>query len=168
MVPNRFAAFVPDGDPHRSVHADHFRSMQAIGAHEVVIETPHHARAIPDMSDAEITLVFAAYQRRYRALRRLAGMEVVIIFKNYGEAAGTSLTHPHSQIVAAPVQTRRAKRAPAMDTNTLGAYCRQQRERQGIRRSQLAAMIGYKNISKGARQIHRFETDGEIQRGLLD
>lgn len=110
VVANRFPAFVPDGDPHRSVRADHFRSMRATGAHEVVIETPHHGRAIPDLSDAEITLVFAAYQRRYHALRRLPGMEVVIIFKNYGEAAGTSLTHPHSQIVAAPVETPAVRR----------------------------------------------------------
>lgn len=110
VVPNRFPAFVRDGDPHRAVHADHFRSMHATGAHEVIIETPHHGRALPDLSDAEIALVFEGYQRRYGALRSLPGMEVVIIFKNYGEAAGTSLMHPHSQIIAAPVATPAVRR----------------------------------------------------------
>lgn len=30
-------------------------------------------------------------------------MKLILIFKNHGEAAGTSLAHPHSQIVATPV-----------------------------------------------------------------
>ncbi|HBH60401.1 MAG TPA: hypothetical protein DDX85_01395 [Nitrospiraceae bacterium] len=30
-------------------------------------------------------------------------MKVIIIFKNHGEAAGTSLEHPHTQIVASPI-----------------------------------------------------------------
>lgn len=98
VIPNRFAAFVPDGQPTRHLHGGHFRSMTGTGAHEVVIETPHHARPIPDMADDEVSLMFQAYQRRYHAIRALPGVQVVVVFKNYGEAAGTSLAHPHSQI----------------------------------------------------------------------
>lgn len=105
VVPNRFAALAPTGPPRRTVAGGHFRSMTGTGAHEVVIETPHHMRAIADMTDEEVSLVFQTYQRRYHALANLEGVQVVVIFKNYGEAAGTSLTHPHSQIIASPVET---------------------------------------------------------------
>lgn len=105
VIRNRFPAFVPDGDPTRRLSAGHFRRMTAVGAHEVIIETPHHTRPIADMSDEDVTRIFEAYQRRYRTLRRFPGVQVVVIFKNYGEEAGTSLLHPHSQIIAAPVET---------------------------------------------------------------
>jgi UDPglucose--hexose-1-phosphate uridylyltransferase len=38
-----------------------------------------------------------------RDLRKDPRFEYVIIFKNHGEAAGASLAHPHSQLIATPI-----------------------------------------------------------------
>jgi len=40
-------------------------------------------------------------------LRKDARFEYILIFKNYGFAAGASLAHPHSQLIALPVVPRR-------------------------------------------------------------
>jgi len=105
VVPNRFAALSPGDRPERRQIGPGFRRMAGIGAHEVVIESPDHRRHLADMTASEVRLLFEAYQRRYRALRRLPSVEAVVIFKNHGRRAGTSLRHPHSQIVASPVAT---------------------------------------------------------------
>jgi UDPglucose--hexose-1-phosphate uridylyltransferase len=43
------------------------------------------------------------YQQRYVELRDDPSIDYIVIFKNHGEQAGTSLVHPHSQVVATPV-----------------------------------------------------------------
>jgi UDPglucose--hexose-1-phosphate uridylyltransferase len=49
-----------------------------------------------------VLAVLVAYRARYRALRA-EGPGVILIFRNHGARAGTSISHPHSQIVSAPV-----------------------------------------------------------------
>ncbi|MGB6648121.1 MAG: HIT domain-containing protein, partial [Bacteroidota bacterium] len=44
-----------------------------------------------------------SYRARYRDIRQDDRVEAIIIFKNHGEQAGTSLGHPHSQLAATPV-----------------------------------------------------------------
>ncbi len=46
-----------------------------------------------------------AYQKRYNALKKNRQFKSTSIFKNYGQASGTSLVHPHSQLVATPILT---------------------------------------------------------------
>lgn len=103
VVPNRFAALKPEGSTDRRVEHDFFRWMDGIGYHEVIIETPVHNRSMARMEPGEIEAVLVAYRDRYLALRADRRVKQVLVFKNYGEAAGTSLLHPHSQLVATPV-----------------------------------------------------------------
>lgn len=103
VVPNKFAALIPDGEPRRRERGPLFREMAGVGYHEVVIETPVHDRALPLMTTDEVGQVLRAYQRRHAALRQDPRVKYVIIFRNHGERAGTSLAHPHSQLVATPV-----------------------------------------------------------------
>jgi UDPglucose--hexose-1-phosphate uridylyltransferase len=77
--------------------------MDGVGTHEVIIETPAHDRTLAMMTDHEVADVLTAYQVRYRSLREDPRLKYIIIFKNHGEGAGTSLAHPHSQLVATPV-----------------------------------------------------------------
>jgi len=73
-----------------------------VGSHEVVIESPAHDWDLADGDDAAVANVLRAYRARHLALRtRRPG--VVLPFRNHGPAAGTSLPHPHSQIVATPI-----------------------------------------------------------------
>ncbi|MGD0663129.1 MAG: DUF4931 domain-containing protein, partial [Syntrophorhabdales bacterium] len=74
-----------------------------MGVHEVVIENPIHNQILPLMEDTQVEEVLLAYRERYLALREDRRIKLIIIFKNHGEAAGTSLEHPHSQLVGTPV-----------------------------------------------------------------
>ena len=44
-----------------------------------------------------------AFKLRYEEIAKDHRMEMIVIFKNHGESAGTSLEHPHCQIAATPV-----------------------------------------------------------------
>lgn len=103
VVPNKFAALTPQGDPRIREHGPLFKEMDGVGHHEVIIETPIHNRFLSLMEDAEVEQVVHAYRERYLALRQDQRVKLILIFKNHGEAAGTSLEHPHSQLVATPV-----------------------------------------------------------------
>ncbi|MGB5924976.1 MAG: galactose-1-phosphate uridylyltransferase [Dehalococcoidia bacterium] len=100
---NRFAALRPEGSTVRREEKDFFLQMDGIGVHEVIVESPVHNRPLALMEDSGVQDVLCAYQERYRALSRLSFVNLVIIFKNQGPSAGTSLEHPHSQLVATPV-----------------------------------------------------------------
>lgn len=103
VTANKFPALGPGGRLARREAGPLFREMDGVGAHEVIIETPAHDRSLPLMTDREVADILNAYQARYRSLREDARLKYIIIFKNHGEAAGTSLSHPHSQLVATPV-----------------------------------------------------------------
>jgi UDPglucose--hexose-1-phosphate uridylyltransferase len=77
--------------------------MDGVGYHEVIVETPSHERITPLMEAAELERILRAYRTRYEALRNDPGVKYILIFKNHGDNAGTSLEHPHSQLVASPV-----------------------------------------------------------------
>jgi UDPglucose--hexose-1-phosphate uridylyltransferase len=102
VVANKFPALQADGEKVRHIDGI-FRSMTAVGYHEVVIEHPRHDLSPADYSVEETVHVIEAYRQRYLALAQDPRIEAVIIFKNHGEGAGTSLQHPHSQIAATPI-----------------------------------------------------------------
>ena len=89
--------------------SDGFLSMDGIGVHEVIVETPVHNKSLALMDDSGVAKVLLAYQERYKALSQMPFVKLVIIFKNHGASAGTSLEHPHSQLVATPIVPRRVR-----------------------------------------------------------
>jgi UDPglucose--hexose-1-phosphate uridylyltransferase len=103
VIPNKFAALVPEGSLERTEEGGIFRRMDGVGRHEVVIESPDHDKPIALMADRQVEEVVLAYRERYLALREDPRFKSIIIFKNHGIRAGTSLEHPHSQIVGVPV-----------------------------------------------------------------
>ena len=103
VVPNRFAALAVDGDITRRQEGRLFRKMDGIGVHEVIIETPSHNTPMALMSYQRVKEVLIAYQERYNTLKENRQLKFITIFKNHGSAAGTSLAHPHSQLVATPI-----------------------------------------------------------------
>jgi UDPglucose--hexose-1-phosphate uridylyltransferase len=92
----------PDGAPQRQVSPQGFVYMPGVGRHEVIIESPEHTADLARADTAQVRAVLEAYRARYRALRATTA-GVILIFRNHGPGAGTSLAHPHSQIVATPV-----------------------------------------------------------------
>ncbi|MBI3647516.1 MAG: galactose-1-phosphate uridylyltransferase [Actinobacteria bacterium] len=102
VVPNLYSALGGDGPAPRG-GAGPFREMPGVGGHEVVIETPHHDARPDEMSLREVTDVLRVWRRRYLQLLARPGIRAAVAFKNFGRLAGTSLVHPHSQILATPV-----------------------------------------------------------------
>ena len=103
VVPNLFPAVTLEEDSAGKIENHLFLSLPGVGKHEVIIETPEHHQILPLMDDKSIALVLQAYRERYLALSQVPALKTIIIFKNHGRKAGTSLEHPHSQIVATAV-----------------------------------------------------------------
>jgi UDPglucose--hexose-1-phosphate uridylyltransferase len=102
VVPNKFPALRIEGELEPTGEGL-FDRMNGVGAHEVIIETPDHHASLATMSVDEVTDVLWVYRERVLDLRKDPRFEYVLVFKNHGEAAGASLEHPHSQLIATPI-----------------------------------------------------------------
>lgn len=133
-VPNKFSAFSPEGSRERMVEGI-YRKMNGVGIHEVIVESPIHNDFYHKMSNQHIENIIRVYLNRYNTAMEDDRVEAVIIFKNYGPAAGCSLAHPHTQMIATPVvptfmrdMLERAKHY--FDDTGECAYCVMMREEQ--------------------------------------
>ena len=102
VVPNKFPALKVEGGLDREAEGM-FDRMNGIGAHEVIIETPDHGKTLASMSEPEIERVLWAFRERVLDLKQDRRFRYILIFKNHGAAAGASLEHTHSQLIALPV-----------------------------------------------------------------
>jgi UDPglucose--hexose-1-phosphate uridylyltransferase len=102
IVHNKFPALKPKGERSLLRSGIH-NSITGFGYHEVIIEHPHHDRHFALFSLDEVELILRAYLERYRALLTDRQIETIVIFKNHGIKAGTSLEHPHSQLAGLPI-----------------------------------------------------------------
>ena len=106
VVPNKFPAVAPSETlcptclPLSDVTPA--GAIPGFGRHEVIIESPRHVASLSQLTPAEAEVVFRAYRDRIRDLKAEGGFKYVQIFKNVGSAAGASLEHVHSQLVALP------------------------------------------------------------------
>lgn len=108
IVQNKFPALTTEGEINRT-GLGVFDMMSGIGAHEVIIETPSHTLNIPDMDDEHVEKILWAYKQRILDLGKDKRFRYTLVFKNYGKAAGASLSHPHSQLIATPITPRYVK-----------------------------------------------------------
>ncbi len=102
MVANKYPALQPSAGGLRQNSGLH-RSMGGVGAHEVIIEHPRHNLTTALLETEDVASILCAYRERHSVLKRDPKIEAVILFKNHGERAGTSLRHPHSQLTATPI-----------------------------------------------------------------
>ncbi len=106
VVPNKFPALRIEGELGREGEGI-YDKMNGIGAHEVVIETPSHHETIVTLPQKAVKNILWAYRERMIDLRGDQRLRYVLVFKNHGVAAGASLEHSHSQIIALPIVPRR-------------------------------------------------------------
>ena len=109
VVPNMYSALSGDGAVPRAGEPM-FREMPGVGSHEVVIETPRHDGRMDELEPDQVARVVWMWRERYRELIARPEVRAVVVFKNFGALAGTSLAHTHSQIVATPVFLPRLQR----------------------------------------------------------
>ncbi len=102
VVPNKFPALGIEGElqPDTSGLLQH---MNGIGAHEIIVETPHHDEDLAFAPREQVIRVLVALRQRMDDLRRDPRFKHVIGFRNHGRSAGASLSHPHSQVMALPI-----------------------------------------------------------------
>ncbi|MCL4557090.1 MAG: galactose-1-phosphate uridylyltransferase [Deltaproteobacteria bacterium] len=102
VVPNKFPALKIEGDLNREGNGM-YDKMSGIGAHEVIIETSEHSRIMSAFPIQTMKDVLWTYRERIRDLKRDRRFKYILIFKNHGAAAGASLEHTHSQLIALPI-----------------------------------------------------------------
>jgi len=105
VVPNKYPAVIPGDIPPALLDHSFVRTggkTAGIGLHEVIIDTPRHVLSVTELTPSEVADMLAMYRLRLQALRADPSWVYIQIFKNVGAAAGASLPHSHSQLVAMP------------------------------------------------------------------
>jgi len=103
IVPNLYPV-LGDDSPGTSLSFGLQQVIDGYGRHEVVIDHAHHGIAIHEMSRDHLSLLFGIYRQRMADLYASdPRLRYVLVFKNFGPAAGASIAHTHSQIIAMPV-----------------------------------------------------------------
>ncbi len=102
VVPNKFPALRIEGRMDRW-GAGIYDFMEGVGAHEVIIETPDHEGNMAGYPPEKIEEILWVYRERILDLQKDKRFRYILVFKNKGEAAGASLEHPHSQLIALPI-----------------------------------------------------------------
>jgi UDPglucose--hexose-1-phosphate uridylyltransferase len=105
VVPNRLPALRVESH-YAPPTAAMFQTLGGLGAHEVIIESPRHDADWATMTADEIRTVLWAWRERMRDLRRDVRLKAFLVVKNVGAAAGATMTHPHSQLLALPFVPR--------------------------------------------------------------
>ena len=78
--------------------------ISGYGRHEVIIDHHQHGISVYEMSEEHLQMLFAAYRQRMMELYESdTRLKYALVFKNFGPAAGASIPHTHSQIIAMPV-----------------------------------------------------------------
>jgi UDPglucose--hexose-1-phosphate uridylyltransferase len=107
---------IPHPDPLYRIEVDPGRQAEGIydkmgplGAHEVVVETPHHDKRLSQSSDEEIEKILWVWASRIADLKKDARLKYVSAFKNQGALAGEEWSHAHSQVTGTIFVPRRIK-----------------------------------------------------------
>jgi UDPglucose--hexose-1-phosphate uridylyltransferase len=101
-IPNKFPALQIEGDLDRR-GLGIFDMSNGIGAHEIIIETPYHTKDIPDLELEEIENILMMYVMRSKDLEKDKRFKYLMLFKNFGMAAGATIDHNHTQLIALPM-----------------------------------------------------------------
>ncbi|MDD5246439.1 MAG: galactose-1-phosphate uridylyltransferase [Candidatus Omnitrophica bacterium] len=102
VVANKFPALQIEGELDRR-GVGIYDISNAVGAHEILIETPYHQKDLCDLTKAEVIRNIQMWCRRALDLTKDKRLKYIMLFRNHGKAAGASLEHPHTQIVALPM-----------------------------------------------------------------
>jgi UDPglucose--hexose-1-phosphate uridylyltransferase len=109
VIPNLDALMQIKGDMGRR-GIGMYDVMNAIGAHELIIDTPEHIANIADLDESQINNVIQVYIDRIKDLEQDQRLKYVLISKNYKQAAGSSpIMHSRTQLIGLPINPKRVK-----------------------------------------------------------
>jgi UDPglucose--hexose-1-phosphate uridylyltransferase len=103
IVPNLFPV-LGDDKQQTGISFGLQQVIDGYGRHEVIIDNASHGIAIHEMGTEHLRNLFSIYRQRMQELYESdPRLKYVLVFKNFGPAAGASIPHTHSQIIATPV-----------------------------------------------------------------
>ncbi len=122
VVPNLYPALTPDArEPDRHPNPDLFHALPAIGAHEVIVNTPEPVVSLCELAPAQLAVAMDAWRERMRAHADAACVHLLV---NERREGGASLPHSHAQLCAldfVPAAiARERERFGAYATRTMG------------------------------------------------
>lgn len=101
-IPNKYPAFLPGNKLEEKTEGELYRTINAIGFHEIVV-TKDHDKHLALLSIKKMKEVINVYQARYLDLMNRPFVNHIAIFHNHGKTAGASIYHPHSQFITTPL-----------------------------------------------------------------
>ena len=107
VVPNKYPALAGSAE-WSGKNEGFYQSMNGLGVHEVIIESPDHVTNMAALSRDQFAHFLRAYRARLRALKKNRRWRYLLVYKNHGERAGATFEHVHSQLVALPFVPREA------------------------------------------------------------
>ncbi len=102
VVENKFSALSTEHSVARREYG-RFLKSDSYGHAEVIIESPRHCDTLATLPPAHLEDVLRVYRMRISEISMMKNIAIVMLFRNYGPRAGTSLEHPHTQIIASPI-----------------------------------------------------------------
>ena len=105
VVSNKYPALTTQVSTQRVAHGIYLKTG-GYGRQEVIIESPNHAKTLATLSVEQVEILIETYHQRYLAFMEDPEVMMVTIFRNHGSAAGASLRHPHSQMIATSIVPR--------------------------------------------------------------
>jgi UDPglucose--hexose-1-phosphate uridylyltransferase len=138
-----------------------FDCMNAVGAHELVVDTADHARSWVDFDPEHLARLLGVYRDRIRDLRCDSRFRSVLVLMNRG-AAWSRYPHAHSHIVATPFTPKRVEEELAgaeayFRRKERCAFCDMIAEEQHLRTRVIAERPGVVAFAPYASQ-HPYET----------
>ena len=157
VVRNKFPALDLEGERQRRYDGV-YRWISGVGYHEVVVESRKHNMCPALESRENLARTLTAFQMRGVVMSHDPRIEHIIYFKNHGPRAGTSLIHPHCQIIGLPmvpyeVRSRNEEARRFFDDTGRCVYCTmlQDEVREGSRivaeNPQYVAFLPYAALS---------------------
>jgi UDPglucose--hexose-1-phosphate uridylyltransferase len=107
-IPNRNPVFQIEGSLNRRLVSG-YDVMDALGAHEVIIEHREH-RDLDELTIDEVAAILKTYQERMVDLSKDDRFGHLFLFKNHGATSNARILHPHSTLIASPSVPERIRR----------------------------------------------------------
>lgn len=102
--PDGLCPFCPGGleapGPYDVLHVPNRWPALPDGRHEVILHSPEHDSSFPVLGEHRSAPVIELWSARTAALGARQDVGYVFVFENRGRAIGTTIDHPHSQIMA--------------------------------------------------------------------
>lgn len=105
VVDNKFPALEAPDDELGAEELDApwpYVATTGFGGHEVIVETPEHGVGLASYPQEHARLLVDAYAARLRHWRHDGRVMHTLLVRNWGRAAGASLAHAHTQLMALP------------------------------------------------------------------